>query len=166
ADLEAGGEDVGGHGQLLVADALRRLVVGGVGERAPHVLGLGAVDLVAEDPAAAVQALAVGALPAVAAGAPRADAGHEHLVADLHVPHAGPDLLDGAHGLVAEDAPVGHGGHVPLQDVEVGAADGHGVDPHDGVGVVLEGGVRDLLPGLPTGTVVDDRTHGASSGPS
>jgi hypothetical protein len=52
---------------------------------------------------------------------------------------AGADLLDGADRLVAEDAPVGDGGDVALEDVQVGAADGDGVDAHDGVGVVRSG---------------------------
>ena len=38
------------------------------------------------------------------------------------------DLGDRADGLVPEDAPVGHGGDVALQDVQVGPADGGGVD--------------------------------------
>ena len=48
-------------------------------------------------------------------------------------PDAGADLLDGADGLVAEHAARLHLGHVALEDVQVGAADGDGVDPHDGV---------------------------------
>ena len=34
------------------------------------------------------------------------------------------DRLDRADGLVAEDPAVGHRGHVALEDVQVGAADG------------------------------------------
>ena len=71
ADLVAGGQDVGQHQDLLVGDAGRHRVGRRVGERDPDVLGLGAVDLVAEDPAAAAEALAVAALPAEAARAAR-----------------------------------------------------------------------------------------------
>ena len=46
-----------------------------------------------------------------------------------------PDGFDGADGFVAEDAAVDDRGDVALEDVEVGAADGGGVDAHDGVGV-------------------------------
>ena len=109
ADLVAGGQDVGEHQQLLVGHAVGSEVGGGVGERHPDLLGLRAVDQVAEDPAAAAEALAVAALPAEAAGAAGGDAGHEHAVADLAVLHAGADRLDGADRLVAEDAAVGHG---------------------------------------------------------
>ena len=69
----------------------------------PHVLGLGAVDRVTEDPPATAEALAVAALAAEAARAARRDAGDEHPVADLHGLDPGPDRVDGADRLVAED---------------------------------------------------------------
>ena len=56
-DLEAGGQDVGEHHGGIVGDALGHLVEGVVRERDPHVLRLGAVDEVAEDPADAAGAL-------------------------------------------------------------------------------------------------------------
>jgi hypothetical protein len=71
ADLVAGGEDVGQHEDLLVGQAVRDEVGGGVGEGDADELGLGAVDLVTEDPAAPAEALAVGPLAAVTAGAAR-----------------------------------------------------------------------------------------------
>ena len=61
---------------------------------------------------------------------------------------AGADRLDGADGLVAEDPAVGDGRDVALEDVQVGAADRHGVDAHDGVGVVDDRRLRHLLPRL------------------
>ena len=63
-DLVAGRQDVGQHQDLLVAHPLGHRVGRGVGEGNPDVLGLGAVDHVAEDPAAPAQALAEAALPA------------------------------------------------------------------------------------------------------
>ena len=83
ADLVAGGQDVGEHQQLFVGDAVGSEVGGGVGERHAYVLGLGAVDLVAEDPAAAAEALPVHAFAAVAARPAGRDARHQHPVADL-----------------------------------------------------------------------------------
>ena len=59
-----------------------------------------------------------------------------------------PTDLDGADGLVAEDAPVGHLGNVALQDVQVGAADRDRVDADDRVGVVDDHRLGDLLPRL------------------
>ena len=66
---------------VLVGDPGRGRVGRGVGERDADVLGLGAVDLVAEDPAAAAEALAVAALAAEPARAARGDARDEHPVA-------------------------------------------------------------------------------------
>ena len=131
ADLVAGGEDVGEHEDLLVAGAGGHRVGGVVGERHPDVLGLGAVDRVAEDPAAAAEALAVAAFAAEPAGPAGAHAGHEDPVADLHRLDPGADGVDGADGLVAEDPPVGDGGDVALEDVQIGAADRGGVDADD-----------------------------------
>ena len=73
---------------------------------------------------------------------------------------AGADRDHGADGFVAEDAAVGHRGHVALEDVQVGAADGGRVDPHDRVGVVDDHRVGDLFPGLLPGSVVDECSHG------
>jgi hypothetical protein len=69
ADLVARGQDVGEEEHLLVRDALGQLVHRGLGERHPRVLGLHAVDEVAEDPADAARGLAVGRDPALAVGA-------------------------------------------------------------------------------------------------
>ena len=71
-DLVAGRQDVGQHQQLLVGDAGGSGIGRRVGERHAHVLGLRAVDLVAEDPPAAAEALPVLRLAAVPA-APHAE---------------------------------------------------------------------------------------------
>ena len=70
-----------------------------------------------------------------------------------------PTRLDGADRFVAEDAPVGHRGDVTLQDVQVGSADGDGVDADDRVGVVDNDGHRNLFPCFLAGTVVHECTH-------
>ena len=72
ADLVGRRQDVGEEQHLLVAQAVRHLVDGGVGERDACELGLEAVDQVAEDPAAAAAAEAVVALLAEAAAPARA----------------------------------------------------------------------------------------------
>ena len=64
-----------------------------------------------------------------------------------------------------EDRARTHLGHVALEDVQVRAADGDGVDPDDRVGGVLDAGVRDLLPGGLPGAVEDEAFHGASHHP-
>src|SRR5262249_42023258 len=55
------------------------------------------------------------------------------------------DLDDLAHELVAEDVALLHRGDVPVVEVEVGAADGGGGDPHHGVAWVHERRVGDVL---------------------
>ena len=113
----------------------------------------------AEDPAATAEALAVAALPAEAAGAARCDARHENTVADAESLDACADRFHGADRFVAEDAAVGDGGHVALQDVEVCTADRDGINANDGVGVGLERWVGHVFPCLASGSVIDERTH-------
>src|SRR5262249_42918216 len=132
---------------------------GGIGVRHPDVLGLRAVDLVAEDPAAAFQALPVAYLPAVPAAPAGADAGDQRAIARAETAHAVADLLNGSHGLVAQDPAVADRGHVPLEDVQVGAADGDRLDPYDDVAIVGDLRIRCFFPGLLTGTVVDEGSH-------
>jgi hypothetical protein len=58
ADVVAGRQHVGGHQQLLVRHAGRDEVCGRVRKRHSYVFGLGAIDLVAEDPSSPAEALA------------------------------------------------------------------------------------------------------------
>jgi hypothetical protein len=112
-----------------------------VGERDAGVLGLDAVDQVSENPAAAAEALAVHAAPAVRAAAAGRDAGDQHAVPLLDVAdrRAGGD--HGADRLVAQRAPVVDSRDVALEDVQIGAADGRRVDLDDGVGGLLHAGI-------------------------
>src|ERR1035441_6091276 len=67
-DLITGRQDVRQHQDLLAGGTLRHPVGRCVGKRHPAVLGLSPVDLVAEDPAAAAEALPAVALAAEPAG--------------------------------------------------------------------------------------------------
>jgi hypothetical protein len=126
--------------------------------RDPDVLGLRAVDEVAEDPAT-VHAVRVHALLARVALPARGDARDEDAIALREARDGGADLLDDADPLVPEDPAVGHRRHVALHDVEVGAADRGLLDPDDRVGGVAHDRVRLLLPGALPGAVVDERLH-------
>jgi hypothetical protein len=123
------------------------------------VLGLRAVDEVAEDPATSTKALPVAANSAVPAPPARGDARHQHPVAGRDRADRSPDLFDSAYGLVAEDAPVGNLRHVALEDVQVGAADGHRVDPDDRVLGIAQGWLGDVAPRVAAGAMVGERFH-------
>ena len=133
ADLEPGEQDVGQEQHLLVAEPLGDLVEAVVGERDAGQLGLGAVDQVAEDPAAAALALPVHPLAAVEAAPAGPDTGR---------PGRGrPGGRSRPASPVSTTVPTASwprvrllaGGHVALEDVQVGAADGGGVDLDDRV---------------------------------
>ena len=57
--------------------------------------------------------------------------------------------LDYTDAFVTKDAPGLHGWHVPLQNVQIGAADCRRVDAHDDIGRVLDARRRHLSPFLP-----------------
>ena len=114
------------------------------------------VDQVAEDPAAAVEAVRVHRLLAVLTLAAGTDTGDDHPVANLEADHRVADLVDDPHALVTEDAAVRDGGHVALQDMEVRAADRRRCELHNDVGRRLDRGLRDFLAGTPTRAVVHE----------
>jgi hypothetical protein len=154
-------QDVGQHEELVVGDPGRHRVGRRVDKRHAHLLGLGPVDVVAEDPASSFETLPEAVLAAEAASSTGRDARDQHPVARLEVPYGGPDLdVDGPDGLMAEDPAGGHLGEVALEDVQVAAADGRGVNRDDGIGGVDQCGVGYFVPALLVGTVVDERFHG------
>jgi hypothetical protein len=71
----------------------------------------------------------VASFAAVLAGAAGADAGDQDAVAGREPAYVVADLVDGAHGFVAENPPGVHLGNVARQDVQIGTADGGRVDP-------------------------------------
>ena len=131
----------------------------GVGDA--RVLGLHAVDQVAEDPADPADRLAVGGHPALArpAAAARGDRGDEHAVALLQAADRGAGLDHRPDRLVAEDAALGHRRHVPLEDVQVGAADRRRVDLDDDVRRLADARVVGRLPRPLAGPAEDECLH-------
>lgn len=145
----AGGEDVGHQDQHLLGNVLGGDDKGGVGQWAPHVLGLATVNgvgggAVAEQLAlAAATGLSAHAEEAVSAGGIEGD---DDLVAEvelLHIIALGDNLTD---ELVAADE-VGWAFEVAAVEVQVAAAEGGGGDFEDGIGGFLDFG---------DGTVFDD----------
>jgi hypothetical protein len=159
ADLVASGQDIGHHEQRLVADPGWGRIGRGVGEGNPDIFSLGPVDLVSENPSAPAQALPVSGLAAVAAGTTRTDARHQDPVARLDVLYRRTDRLHGTDGLMPEYPTVGHDRDITLEDVQVGATYGDGVDSNDGIGVCLQNRHGDFFPSLASRTVVYERLH-------
>jgi hypothetical protein len=86
-------------------------------------------------------------------------AGDDHPVVHREAAHRRADRDDGPDRLVAEDATLFDGGHVPLEDVQVGPADGGRVDLDHDVGRVDGLRIGDGFPGLLAGTVIDECLH-------
>ncbi|GDY47491.1 hypothetical protein SANT12839_083730 [Streptomyces antimycoticus] len=160
AHLVGGGEDIRQQDGVMALGRPRQRIRGQIGERHPDVLGLGAVDHAPENPAPAVTALSVVALPAEAAVAAGRDAGEQHPVAGPDLADIGTGLDDLADPLVAEHPAGADARQLAAEDMQIGAADGRGVDPDDGVGGGLEFGVGHLLPGGLLRPVEDECFHG------
>ncbi|UUZ58445.1 hypothetical protein LP418_20010 [Nocardioides sp. B-3] len=119
-----------------------------VGKRYAHVLRLCAVDEVAEDPADSTERLAVRgkARQTVVAGHALADARDDDPVADLDPGAARADLGDDADPFVAEDSALLHCGNVPLENVQIGTADGGALDLDYRVRRFHDHRLRDFIP--------------------
>jgi hypothetical protein len=89
----------------------------------------------------------------------RGDARDQHTRPGRQTGDPGTDRLDDADAFVAEDAAAGAGGDVPLQDVQVGAADGGAHDADHGVGGLRELRHRPVLQALAADTLVDKSLH-------
>lgn len=145
-DLIGGREDVGEQHTVMAADRSRQRVHGQIGEGHPYVFGLGAVDGVAEHPAAPTAALPVVALTAEAAPAARGYARDQDPVTGPDRTDVGPGLDHCADGFVPQHPAGGHLGHVALDDVQVGPADGDDIDADHRVGGVPDHRIRNVLP--------------------
>ena len=103
AALEAGRQDVAEHHQRLFVGAVGNRIEARVRIGNADELGLRAVDLVAEDPAAG-GAVRVHQLPAIIAFAAGADAGDQDMVSRLERRDGRPNLVDDADALMAQNA--------------------------------------------------------------
>ena len=119
---------------------------------------------------AAIVLVAVGGLadgvvaaPALVALAAPDRERHDDAVAHLELLDLGADLDDLAHELVADDVAVHHARHVAVVEVQVGAADGAGGDPDDGVARILDLGIGNLFAADVARLVPDKRLHGAAT---
>src|SRR5690349_19877221 len=118
---------------------------GKIGERYADEFGLGSVDEVAEDPAAATKTLTVLFRSTEPAASAAGDAGHQNPCP--HVPTAGSAGLDNrADRFVSEDTAWRDLRYMAAQNVQIRAADRCGVHLHDCVAIVLQLGDRHIRP--------------------
>ncbi len=147
-----GTHDVRAHQHLLIGQAVgnRRQIR----HRKRHfkILGLAAVDRVAEAPAAdgVTAALRLAPVQAGMALATRRDGAHDHALANLVPGHAGAQFVDRANWLVP-DRQARLDGILAFQDMDIGAADRRQRDLDDGF----------ARPGDRNGFAVQDDAAGA-----
>src|SRR5690606_12604118 len=160
ADFVTRRQDVAQHDKRFFIRAFGNFVQAVVGVGDAHILGLRAVDQVAENPAA-IFAMRVHLLLAVFALAARGHAGNQNTIALLEIADPFSDFFDHADPFMPQDATGRHRRNVALQNMQVGPADGGACDADDGIGRRLDGGYRDFLQGAFAGTAIDDGFHSA-----
>jgi hypothetical protein len=165
--------NVGDQDCLVVVTSSGRFSMVMLAERHARLLGLqameraGHVGAAEEDGAGALAAririVALHEVPGAAVAAMAAgDGGQDHdPVTDIEVAHHGAELLDRAHGLVAQDRARLHVGHGAAHHVKVGAADRRRPDAHDGVGGLLDLGFGHVVEADVADAVEHDCFHGA-----
>src|SRR5215472_9298261 len=125
----------------------------------PHILRLRTVDVVAENPATATEALAVLSFATVPALAASRDARDQNLLSWPDCPYPAAYLDDRCDRLVPEDAAAAHLRYVTGQNMQVSAADCGRVHLHDRICIVCNLRVRHLFNCLMARPVVDHCTH-------
>ena len=158
AALEGGRENVAEHHERFFIRVLGQVIQARVGMRDAHVLRLGAVDRVAENPSAR-PAVRIHALAAQITLPARADARDEHPIAFAKRRHERTDGLDDADAFVAENPARGDRRDVALHDVKVRTADRRRGDPHHRIPGVSNERPGFRLPRALAGTEVDQRLH-------
>ena len=87
------------------------------------------------------------------------DARHEDAVALGKRGHRGAGLDDRPNGFVTEHRPGSHLGDITFQDVQIGAADGRGVDADNRIAWIDDHGIRLGVPDLFAWAVIDEGFH-------
>ena len=159
AAFEAGRQDIAQHDKRIFVRARWNVIETGIGEGNANKFRLGAVDLVAENPAA-IDAMRVHATTAIVAFSAGRDARHDYAIAGVKRGDCRADLVDHADAFVTENAAGRAGRHVTLEDMQVGAAD-RGLDDFDD-GIRRRGDLRlrTILDGFLAGSIVDEGLHG------
>src|SRR5581483_5756452 len=109
-----------------------------------------------------VVALSAVSRPAVRAVSAADGGWNNHTIANAQIPNAFPDLLDDTHGLGSENRSLLQARHGAAHEVQVGATDRARRDADDGVGVLLDLRLRDVLETDVPDTVKDYCLHDSS----
>ena len=134
------------------------MVETGIGVGNADVLGLGAVDLVAKDPASR-GAVREHQLPAINAFAASGDAGDQDPVTHFEGRDGRSDLVDDADALMTENAPRLATRHVALEDMQVRSANGGFDNLDDCVSRCRDFRFWLCLQSLFVGSQIDERFH-------
>jgi hypothetical protein len=151
-------QDVAEHRQRFLIGAVRYVVQAEIRMWNTHILRLGAVDPVAEDPAA-VEAVRIHPLAAVLAAAAGGDTGDQHAVAGPEAADCRADGLHHADALMPEDRTRPAGRDVAFQNMQVGAADGRPGQAYDGVARLLDHGFRAFFQCPQACAFIDECSH-------
>ena len=159
AAFKAGRQDIAQHHQASSSAPVGNLVEAGIGMGNADIFRLGAVDRVAQNPAAG-RAMRIHAPPAIFAFAAGGDAGDQNMVARLKSRHAGPASrrcrrLHGpgcAPARRSRTSPFRMCRSVP----QIVVFD----DFDDGVGRLTDARHRPLFERFLAGSVIDERFHG------
>ena len=163
AAFKAGGKDVTQHDERIFVRACGNVIETGIGEGNADKFCLGAVNLVAENPAA-IDAMRIHAAAAIVAFSARRDARHDYAIADVKCGDCPADLIDYADALMTQDAAGRASRHVAFKNVQVGAADGR-LDYFDnGIGRRGDVWLRTIFNGLLTRSLIDECLHGGLLG--
>ena len=156
--LEGRRENVAEHHERFFIRVRRQSVQARVGMRGAHVLRLGTIDSVAENPSAR-SAVRKHPLSTQITDPARADTRDEHAVAFAKRRHERTHGLDHAYAFVPKNSAGRDRRDVALQDVQIRAADRRRRDPDHRIARVSN---DRLGPGLPrplVGATVDQRVH-------
>ena len=122
AAFESGRQNIAQHDKGFFVRICRNVVKAGIGKRNADIFGLGAIDLVAENPTA-VDAMRVHSASAIVAFSARGDAGNDHAIAGMKPGDRRADFLDHSYAFMTQDATWRAGRHVAIENVQIGSAD-------------------------------------------
>jgi hypothetical protein len=161
AALKASWQNVAKHYHGFLIATGRKLVKTAVGLGDAHIFSLSSVEGVAQNPAA-MPAVRIHASFAKVALQASGDARDDDFVSNAKLGDAHADLFDYTNPLVAENAAIGHGREISLQNVKIGTANRRHRDAHDGIARILDGRARLVLPCILTWTAIDQGFHGGA----